>query len=244
MGGGLPEYWLVFRKPQTDKSAGYADVPVTKDKSDYTRRHWQIDASNYWRSSGNRLLTPEELADMAQLRQVYRWYANYSREAVYDYHAHAEMGSVLEERGRLPASFMLFNPAAPDAFADTVWSVHDYVRMRSLNGAQSHSREENHTCPLPLDLIERMIRRYSNEGELVFDPFGGLSSVPYMAVKMNRRGYSVELNSDYWRAGVKYCQGVEMQKKAPTLFDMLDIEPAPIDEDGIEIPEENLMAAD
>lgn len=244
MGGGLPEYWLVFRKPQTDKSAGYADLPVTKDKSEYTRRHWQIDASNYWRSSGNRLLTPEELADMAQLRQVYRWYANYSANEVYDYHTHAEMGSVLEERGRLPASFMLFNPATPDAYADTVWSVHDYVRMRTLNGEQTRSREENHTCPLPLDLIERMIRRYSNEGELVFDPFGGLSSVPYMAVKMNRRGYSVELNHDYWRAGVRYMQGLELQRKAPTLFDLEGIQADGVDEDGIEIPEEELMAAD
>lgn len=244
MGGGLPEYWLVFRKPQTDKSAGYADVPVANEKSTYTRRHWQIDASNYWRSSGNRLLTPEELAEMGQLRQVYRWYAHYSREEIYDYRTHAEMGSALEERGRLPATFMLFNPAVPDAFADTVWSVHDYVRMRSLNSNQTKSREENHTCPLPLDLIERMIRRYSNEGELIFDPFGGLSSVPYMAVKMDRRGYSVELNQDYWRAGVRYMQGLEMQKKAPTLFDMLDIEPQPVDEDGIELPEEELMAAD
>ena len=241
MGGGLPEYWLVFRKPQTDRTAGYADVPVVNEKSSYTRRHWQIDASNYWRSGGNRLLTPNELAEMAQLRQVYRWYANYSREAVYDYHAHAEMGSALEERGRLPASFMLFNPSAPDAFAETVWSVHDYVRMRTLNSGQSKGREENHTCPLPLDLIERMIRRYSNEGDLVFDPFGGLSSVPYMAVKMNRRGYSVELNFDYWRAGVRYCQGLELQKKAPTLFDMLEIEAEPVDEDGEDVLEEDAI---
>jgi hypothetical protein len=64
-----------------------------------------------------------------------------------------------------------------------------------------------------------------------------------MAVKMNRRGYSVELNQDYWRAGVRYMQGLELQKKAPTLFDMLD-EPVPVDEDGFDVPEEQLMAAD
>ena len=62
---------------------------------------------------------------------------------------------------------------------------------------------------------------------------------------MSRRGYSVELNQDYWRAGVRYMQGLELQRKAPTLFDMLDIEPQQeVDEDGFDVPEEQLLAAD
>lgn len=38
MGVGMPEYVLLFRKPQTDKSRSYADEPVRKDKQVYTRR--------------------------------------------------------------------------------------------------------------------------------------------------------------------------------------------------------------
>src|SRR5690606_7235437 len=56
MGVGSPEYILLFRKPQTDRTKGYADVPVTHDKSDYTRARWQVDAHAYWRSSGDRHL--------------------------------------------------------------------------------------------------------------------------------------------------------------------------------------------
>ena len=50
MGVGCPEYILLFRKLPTDTSRAYADVPVTKDKADYTRAQWQIDAHGFWRS--------------------------------------------------------------------------------------------------------------------------------------------------------------------------------------------------
>src|SRR5690606_26968893 len=71
IGVGSPEYILLFHKPQTDRSKGYADEPVTKRKAlqtgdllDYSRARWQIDAHAFWRSSGDRLMTPDELAAM------------------------------------------------------------------------------------------------------------------------------------------------------------------------------------
>ena len=78
-----------------------------------------------------------------------------------------------------------------------------------------------HVCPLQLDTVERVINRYSNEGELVFDPFGGIMTVPYMAVKMHRRGYGVELNADYFRDGVGYLKEAEDELDVPTLFDFI-----------------------
>jgi DNA modification methylase len=61
--------------------------------------------------------------------------------------------------------------------------------------------------------------RYSNPDEVIFDPFGGLHTVPYMAVKLGRSGIGCELNPLYWAAGVKYCQEVEIQRSTPSLFD-------------------------
>jgi hypothetical protein len=58
MGAGLPEYVMLFRKPPTDRSNGYADVPVAKDKAIYTRARWQYDAHGFTRSSGNRCCSP------------------------------------------------------------------------------------------------------------------------------------------------------------------------------------------
>lgn len=76
-----------------------------------------------------------------------------------------------------------------------------------------------HVCPLQLDIVERIINRYSNEGELVYDPFGGLMTVPMMAVKMHRNGKGCELNPDYFRDGVGYLQEAEREVDEPTLFD-------------------------
>ena len=75
-------------------------------------------------------------------------------------------------------------------------------------------------CPLQLDIIKRLITRYTNEGDMVFDPFGGIGSVPYQAIKMNRRGMMTELNGEYFRCAVGYCEMAENEITAPTLFDL------------------------
>ena len=80
-----------------------------------------------------------------------------------------------------------------------------------------------HVCPLQIDIVERIINRYSNEGDLVFDPFGGLMTVPMTAVKMGRRGYGIELNSDYFRDGVGYLEEAEQEVETPTLFDFMEV---------------------
>ena len=61
MGVGCPEYVLLFRKLPTDTTKAYADTPVTKNKENYTRAQWQLDAHAFYRSSGDRLLTKEEI---------------------------------------------------------------------------------------------------------------------------------------------------------------------------------------
>ena len=83
-------------------------------------------------------------------------------------------------------------------------------------------KRQNHICPLQLDIVERLIERYSNKGELVFDPFGGIGTVPYCAVNLGRKGLSTELNYDYWKDSLSYLYEAEMEVSAPTLFDLLD----------------------
>lgn len=76
-------------------------------------------------------------------------------------------------------------------------------------------------APLVGLVVERAITRWSNPGDLILDPFGGLMTVPYMAVKMDRRGAGIELNSDYFRDGLGYLQETEAERDAPTLFDLI-----------------------
>ncbi len=59
---------------------------------------------------------------------------------------------------------------------------------------------------------------------MVFDPFGGIGTVPYCAVKLGRKGLSTELNYDYWHDGLTYLKEAEMEMTSPTLFDFMDAE--------------------
>lgn len=217
MGVGCPEYILLFRKLPTDKSNAYADDPVKKTKEDYTRAQWQIDAHGYWRSSGDRLISKDELKEFSvdDLQRVYR---EYSRSNVYSYEEHVKLAEELDKNDKLPATFMVVAPGSWNNL--DVWD--DINRMRTLNTTQSRRRQQMHVCPLQLDIVERIINRYSNEGDMVLDPFGGLMTVPMTAVKMKRYGYGIELSCDYFRDGVGYLQEAENEIETPTLFDFME----------------------
>jgi hypothetical protein len=213
MGVGSPEYLLLFRKLPTDNSRAYADVPVRKSKEDYTRGQWQIDARAKWNSSGNRLLTPEDLAK-SDVETVNRYYSRLLEDHVYDYNQHVAIAKAMDTEGKLPATFETLRVPAR---TDDVW--HDIVRMRTLNSNQTQAQEQNHICPLQLDIIERAITRWTNPGDEIYDPFGGLFSTVVEAIRLGRRGYAVELNPEYFRCGAGYCRDTEYKMSVPTLFD-------------------------
>ena len=104
----------------------------------------------------------------------------------------------LDREDKLPATFMVVAPGSWDQME--IWD--DINRMRTLNTQQSRRQQQMHVCPLQLDIVERIINRFSNEGDTVLDPFGGLMTVPMAAVRMKRKGYGIELNPAYFRDGV------------------------------------------
>lgn len=213
MGVGSPEYILLFRKLPSDTSTSYADAPVQKSKQDYSRARWQIDAHAFWRSSGNRFLKPEELGAYGP-DVLAKLFTERTLETVYDYTSHVEVGEALESRHALPATFMAIAPGSP---IEGVWT--DVHRMRTLNGEQSQKGLNNHLCPLQFDIVDRIITRYTNKGDVVFDPFSGLGTVPYRAVKLGRFGRGSELNTEYFRDSLRYLRLAEVEANAPTLFD-------------------------
>lgn len=425
MGVGSPEYILLFRKPQSDRTRGYADVPVKKDKADYSRAQWQVDAHAFWRSSGDRFMSAEEMSKLSP-DILASYFTETSLKGIYDYEEHVTIGERIDAKGSLPCTFMSLAPGS-----HSEWCWHDVTRMQTLNGAQARRGLQQHVClargslvltrrgfvpiqevavgdlvlthegrwravqvvantgvrpvvnlraqgvaalrrcgngaenkqvpadllglptnkaralldgymsgdghfvanrgtwmatsvsralllgmamlaqrvhgavasvragrpagttviegrevntrqewvlsfdidserrktpfigedgawkkvrsaepageaetwcirveedasftaegcivancPLQFDIVDRIINRYSNAGDLVFDPFGGLMTVPYRAVLAGRKGYGCELNAGYWSDGVKYLRGAEQQVGMPSLFDMCDI---------------------
>ena len=220
MGAGMPEYMLIFRKPPSDASNGYADEPVAKDKAQFTRPRWQFDAHGFTRSSGNRPLRPEELEGLEQ-QAVFKLFRKHSLENVYDFRHDVRIAEHVDKSGWLPSTFMLLQPQSwhPD-----VWT--DITRMRTLNGAQHAAGRELHICPLQFDIVDRCIEQYSMPGETIFDPFAGLGTVPYCAIKLKRRGHGVELNNRYFLDAAAYCAAAERDLDMPDLFGAIDLEQA------------------
>lgn len=233
MGAGSPEYILLMRKPQSDRSRGYADTPVTKSPDQYSLARWQIDAHAFWRSSGDRALDPAELAEQWDrfgemgVGPLVKTFMNESRDMIYDAEAHVAIGEMIEARdkndgrGHLPRTFMSL---APGSHHPDVWD--DVVRMRTLNAEQVQKGREKHVCPLQFDIVDRLIDRFSMKGDLVYDPFCGLGTVPMRAIMKGRRGRGSELNPDYFRHSCIYLAEAEREIAVPSLFDLLDMEEA------------------
>ena len=98
-----------------------------------------------------------------QLRKLWR---EFNETHVYEFSEHVAIAEALEKEGLLPASFMLLDLTANG----NEWVWDDVVRMRTLNAEQSRARVEQHICPLQIDIVERLIERYSNPEELVLIP--------------------------------------------------------------------------
>ena len=60
-------------------------------------------------------------------------------------------------------------------------------------------RDERHICPLQLDVIERALTLWSNEGDVILSPFAGIGSEGYQAVKMGRKFVGIELKQSYFK---------------------------------------------
>ena len=238
MGVGMPEYLLIFRKPPTDTTDSYADTPVVKEKplcvtesgeivpfardlpikpgTGYSRSRWQIDAHGFTRSSGNRLLSPEDLRGLPH-DQIFRLFRDYSLNRVYDFEHHVRIGEHLEKMNMLPVTFMLLQPQSwhPD-----VWT--DITRMLCLNSSQAAQGKVMHLCPLQFDIADRAITQWSMPNEIVYDPFGGIMTVPYRAILLGRYGMGCELSPTYFLDGATYCKAAEDKIAMPDLFATLE----------------------
>lgn len=109
----------------------------------------------------------------------------------------------------------------PDAANDVaVWNgirETDVLTARTAKEAP----DEKHVCPLQLGLIDRAVRLWTNPGELVLSPFGGIGSEGHASLLAGRRFYGVELKESYWRQACVNLRRAEAQMAVPTLFDAL-----------------------
>lgn len=75
--------------------------------------------------------------------------------------------------------------------------------------------EERHLCPLQQGVIERAVKLWSNPGDVVLSPFGGIGSEGVGSLRFGRRFVGIELNEDYWKQA---CRNLAAAAQ-PTLMD-------------------------
>ena len=103
-------------------------------------------------------------------------------------------------------------------YASPVWM--DINQSNTLNRKSARDeRDEKHICPLQLDVIERCIELWTNEGDTVFTPFLGIGSEAYQALKMNRNAVGIELKESYFEQAVKNCENALTSPVQLSLFD-------------------------
>jgi len=102
-------------------------------------------------------------------------------------------------------------------WANGIWlGVNETDTLRH-HGARSED-DEKHICPLQLGTIERCIKLYSNPGEMVLTPFGGIGSEAYQAIRFGRKAILIELKREYFNMAVKHLRAVEAETTLPNLF--------------------------
>lgn len=101
--------------------------------------------------------------------------------------------------------------------ASPVWMDIDYGNTLNLKGARDE-KDEKHICPLQLDTIERSLHLWTNKGDTVYTPFGGIGSELYQSIKMGRKAKGGELKTSYFNLAVKNCQNAELGKAQQLIF--------------------------
>ena len=110
--------------------------------------------------------------------------------------------------------------------ASPVWELtppvwNDINQSNTLNRMFSDEESEKHIAPLQLDVIERIVKLYSNPDDVVFTPFMGIGSEVYQSVKMGRRAIGIELKDAYFEQAVKNMNSLEDEQAQTSIFDFL-----------------------
>lgn len=111
-------------------------------------------------------------------------------------------------------------------YASPVWREYnspvwwDINQSNTLNKLFADEESERHICPLQLDVIERCLKLYSNEGDTVFTPFMGIGSEVYQSVKMGRKAIGIELKKEYFNQAVENMKALDNESNQLTIEDM------------------------
>lgn len=107
-------------------------------------------------------------------------------------------------------------------YASPVWM--DIRQSDTLQRTSARAeKDERHICPLQLEVIQRCIELWTNPGDIVYDPFAGIGSTPYIAVRMGRRGIGCELKESYYEQAKANLEVAAKESVMPHVVGQMNI---------------------
>lgn len=82
-------------------------------------------------------------------------------------------------------------------------------------GFQRTKTEELHTCPKPVNIMIRMVQRYTANSETILDPFMGSGTTGVACVKLGRKFIGIEIDPGYFEIACKRIRDAYAQ---PDMF--------------------------
>lgn len=91
------------------------------------------------------------------------------------------------------------------------WELIQVARNRAMNGSREESVWRHpihpqdlklHICAKPVDLMERLVSRFTNAGDCVLDPFLGSGTTALACINTNRRFVGIECDPGHFRTAV------------------------------------------
>lgn len=102
-------------------------------------------------------------------------------------------------------------------YAEPVWYDINYSDTLQYTSAREE-KDEKHICPLQLETIRRCLHLWSNEGDTVLSPFGGIGSEGYESLRLNRNYIGIELKESYYNQMQRNLKRMIADKIQPKLF--------------------------
>jgi DNA modification methylase len=100
------------------------------------------------------------------------------------------------------------------------WAEHHWDNIRetdTLATAEAKGEDDTkHICPLQLGVIERLVKLFTNPGEIVFSPFAGIGSEGYISLKLERRFYGCEIKQEYYDAMIQNLDAAIKKRREET----------------------------
>jgi len=108
------------------------------------------------------------------------------------------------------------NNAEDDGFYKLTQDINPSDTLQKKSAREE--KDERHICPLQLQVIERGIELWSNPGDVVYDPFGGIGSTGCVAIKKGRYALMSELKESYYNQLSLNCHNAVDHRDSGQLF--------------------------